>query len=221
MVESMRGSGKAVDPSGRSLRRPHHGLQRVWALDPGSWRAIPPKQVGLQTRVRGQQDGRFPPTGSLLFEATESAADGHAQRVARTPRSAPPPVHLWANGSTLGFHTGGLPLHEPTPSGAAVRDALIVGASRQNHGCWTWTHERSARVCTNTTRWNKKQERVLGSSAWLPVGAPEAHGYRVGRQRRTAGAGAPRCSTVMAGQKTTSRVGSEALRCHASPGRQP
>ncbi len=68
------------------------------------------------------------------------------------------------------FHAGGLPLHESTSSGAAVRDAVIVGASRQNHGLL------DVDVHTVTTRLYKRNvlelQRVLDRSSWLPVAAP-------------------------------------------------
>ena len=68
------------------------------------------------------------------------------------------------------FHTGGLPLHESTSSGAAVRDAVIVGASRQNFGLL------DVHAHTVTTRLYKRNvlelQRVLQRSSWLPVTLP-------------------------------------------------
>lgn len=67
------------------------------------------------------------------------------------------------------FHTRGLPLHESTSSGAAVRDAVIVGASRQNYGLL------DVDAHTVTTRLFKRnaleQQRVLNRQSWLPEGA--------------------------------------------------
>lgn len=160
-------------------------------------------------------DGRTHRTRTWLLAESKRTLFGRAQCAAFSaaigaagsagPPGAPPPVHLFASGSTLAgyaryerdwhwlttlaakhrmlvlsgdlhrnaldaFHTGGLPLHESTSSGAAVRDAVIVGASRQNHGLLDVTAH------TVTTRLYKRnvleQERVLDRSSWLPVASP-------------------------------------------------
>lgn len=67
------------------------------------------------------------------------------------------------------FHTGGFPLHEATSSGAAVRDAVIVGAARRNHGLLD--------IDAQTVRWrlfkgNQLQAalaRTIDRQTWLPV----------------------------------------------------
>lgn len=65
------------------------------------------------------------------------------------------------------FYTGGLPLHEATCSGAAVRDSVSVGASRQNYGLLDIDAQ------TVTVRLFKRnqleQQRVLDRQTWLPV----------------------------------------------------
>lgn len=65
------------------------------------------------------------------------------------------------------FYTGGLPLHEATSSGAAIRDAVVVGASRQNYGLLDIDPQ------TVTIRLFKRnqleQQRVLDRQSWLPV----------------------------------------------------
>ena len=65
------------------------------------------------------------------------------------------------------FYTGGWPLHEATSSGAAVKDAVVVGQARQNFGLLDvgpaevriQLFEKG--VC--------RQTRTLARSTWLPV----------------------------------------------------
>lgn len=65
------------------------------------------------------------------------------------------------------FYAGRLPLHEATSSGAAVRDAVVFGASRQNYGLLDIDPQ------TVTIRLFKRnqleQQRVLDRQSWLPV----------------------------------------------------
>lgn len=65
------------------------------------------------------------------------------------------------------FYTGGFPLHEATSSGAAVRDAVLVGAQRHNHGLL----EIDAQAVTIRLfkRDQEEQRRVLDRFTWLPV----------------------------------------------------
>lgn len=64
------------------------------------------------------------------------------------------------------FYTGGWPLHEATSSGAAIRDAVILGAERRNFGLL------DVDAATVTVRlFNKAREemqRILVRATWLP-----------------------------------------------------
>jgi len=65
------------------------------------------------------------------------------------------------------FFTGGWPLHEATTSGAAVRDAVVVGAARKNYGLL----DIDANTVSIELFKNKQpeQQRVLDRQTWLPV----------------------------------------------------
>jgi alkaline phosphatase D len=65
------------------------------------------------------------------------------------------------------FYTGGLPLHEATSSGAAVRDAVVVGAERSNFGML----EIDAQTVTIRLfkRSHVEMRRVLDRVSWLPL----------------------------------------------------
>lgn len=65
------------------------------------------------------------------------------------------------------FYTEGLPLHEATSSGAAVRDAVIAGASRQNHGLLDIDDQNVTIQLFKRNRLEKR--RVLDRQTWLPV----------------------------------------------------
>ena len=65
------------------------------------------------------------------------------------------------------FYTGRLPLHEATSSGAAVRDAVIVGAARQNFGILEIDADRLTIRLFKRNR--LEQQRVLDRQTWLPV----------------------------------------------------
>lgn len=65
------------------------------------------------------------------------------------------------------FYTGGWPLHEATSSGAAVRDAVLVGAERQNHGVLDIDAQHVAISLYKRGRLDER--RVLSRQTWLPV----------------------------------------------------
>lgn len=64
------------------------------------------------------------------------------------------------------FYTGGWPLHEATSSGAAVKDAVVVGAVRQNYGLLDVDNDA---VTIRLFSKNKlEQTRTLNRATWLP-----------------------------------------------------
>lgn len=64
------------------------------------------------------------------------------------------------------FYTGGWPLHEATSSGAAVKDAVVVGAERQNYGLLDIDTDV---VTVSLFNKNKlEQSRTLNRATWLP-----------------------------------------------------
>lgn len=66
-----------------------------------------------------------------------------------------------------GFHTGGLPLHEATSSGAAIKAAVEFGARRHNHGLVDVT---AASVHLRLFKRNQLElERRIDRGSWLPV----------------------------------------------------
>lgn len=65
------------------------------------------------------------------------------------------------------FYTGGWPLHEATSSGAAVRDAVLVGAERQNHGLLDIDAQHVTIGLYKRGQLDK--QRVLSRQTWLPV----------------------------------------------------
>jgi alkaline phosphatase D len=65
------------------------------------------------------------------------------------------------------FYTGGWPLHEATSSGAAVRDAVLAGAERQNHGLLDI--DVQSVTISLYKRGQLEQQRVLSRLTWLPV----------------------------------------------------
>ncbi|MEW6706317.1 MAG: hypothetical protein AB1430_15840 [Pseudomonadota bacterium] len=65
------------------------------------------------------------------------------------------------------FYTGGLPLHEATSSGAAVRDAVVVGAACRNHGLLDI--DAQALTLQLFKRRSLEARRVLDRVSWLPV----------------------------------------------------
>lgn len=65
------------------------------------------------------------------------------------------------------FYTGRLPLHEATSSGAAIRDAVVVGASRRNFGLLDIDPQT---VTIRLFKGNQlEQQRVLDRQSWLPI----------------------------------------------------
>jgi alkaline phosphatase D len=70
---------------------------------------------------------------------------------------------------TDAFFTGGWPLHEATSSGAAVKDAVIVGQTRRNFGLLDVTPQAvQVTLYANhhaETHWG----RTLNRATWLPV----------------------------------------------------
>ena len=65
------------------------------------------------------------------------------------------------------FYTGGWPLHEATSSGAAVKDAVVVGQARQNFGLLeVGAAEVSVQLFEKGVC---KQTRRLARQTWLPV----------------------------------------------------
>lgn len=65
------------------------------------------------------------------------------------------------------FYTGGWPLHEATSSGAAVRDAVVVGALRQNYGLLDVDAQQVAiRLFRSGAL---EQQRTLSRQSWLPI----------------------------------------------------
>lgn len=70
---------------------------------------------------------------------------------------------------TDAFFTGGWPLHEATSSGAAVKDAVIIGSMRRNFGLLDiGPQEATVRVFaddTEQTKWTRRLDRAT----WLPL----------------------------------------------------
>jgi alkaline phosphatase D len=65
------------------------------------------------------------------------------------------------------FYTGRLPLHEATSSGAAVRDAVIAGASRKNYGILDVEDDV---LTIRLFKQNRLElQRALDMDTWLPV----------------------------------------------------
>lgn len=65
------------------------------------------------------------------------------------------------------FYTGGWPLHEATSSGAAVKDAVVVGQARQNFGL---LDVQAAEVSIQLFEKGVcRQTRRLSRPTWLPV----------------------------------------------------
>ena len=65
------------------------------------------------------------------------------------------------------FFTGGWPLHEATSSGAAVKDAVVVGQARQNFGLLD-VQPGEVRI-ELFEKGVRKQARTLLRSSWLPA----------------------------------------------------
>jgi alkaline phosphatase D len=67
------------------------------------------------------------------------------------------------------FHTAGFPLHESTSSGAAVKDAVVIGRALSNFGLLDVDQHS---VTTRLFSYGKEtQRRTLNKATWLPAGA--------------------------------------------------
>lgn len=67
------------------------------------------------------------------------------------------------------FFTGGLPLHEATSSGAAVRDAVAFGKRRRNFGLLDIDANHVTISLFADNKLEKKWSRKLDKASWLPV----------------------------------------------------
>jgi alkaline phosphatase D len=67
------------------------------------------------------------------------------------------------------FYTGGLPLHEATSSGAAVRDAVVVGKEQRNYGLLDITAEALEIRLFKANVQEPLLYRKLSRATWLPV----------------------------------------------------
>jgi alkaline phosphatase D len=70
---------------------------------------------------------------------------------------------------TDAFFTNGFPLHEATSSGAAVKDAVLVGQTRRNYGLLDISStEVQVRLFADNKE-ESKWSRKLSRSTWLPI----------------------------------------------------
>jgi alkaline phosphatase D len=67
------------------------------------------------------------------------------------------------------YFTGGLPLHEATSSGAAVKDAVIVGKMRRNFGVVDVGDQHVSISLFADNKLETKWSRKLDRGTWLPV----------------------------------------------------
>lgn len=67
------------------------------------------------------------------------------------------------------FHTGGLPLHEATSSGVAVRDAVVVGKKEQNYGLLEVSTDTVEIRLFHENVEQTELRRQLSRQSWLPV----------------------------------------------------
>lgn len=67
------------------------------------------------------------------------------------------------------FFTGGLPLHEVTSSGAAVRKVVVVGKRLRNYGLVDIDGSTLSFSLFSDNRLNKRLTRTLNRSTWLPT----------------------------------------------------
>ncbi len=67
------------------------------------------------------------------------------------------------------FFTGGYPLHEATSSGAAVKDAVIVGKLRRNFGLLEVDDQQVTVSLFADNKLEAKHLRKLSRGTWLPV----------------------------------------------------
>jgi alkaline phosphatase D len=67
------------------------------------------------------------------------------------------------------FFTQGWPLHEATSSGAAVKDAVVVGTTRRNYGLLDINAEKVSVTLYAQNRLEKKWSRTIDRRSWLPT----------------------------------------------------
>lgn len=67
------------------------------------------------------------------------------------------------------FYTGGLPLHEATSSGAAVRDAVVVGSKQQNYGLLDIAADTVEIRLFKANQPEPLLHRKLSRLSWLPI----------------------------------------------------
>jgi alkaline phosphatase D len=70
---------------------------------------------------------------------------------------------------TDAFFTAGFPLHEATSSGAAVKDAVILGKTRRNFGIVEVNDDRVGFTLYAHGKEDRRLTRQLLRSNWLPV----------------------------------------------------
>lgn len=69
---------------------------------------------------------------------------------------------------TDAFHTGGWPLHEATSSGAAVKDAVVLGQRRRNHGLLDLAGQQLHVSLFADNRLETRWSRTLDLATWRP-----------------------------------------------------
>lgn len=67
------------------------------------------------------------------------------------------------------FFTSGWPLHEATSSGAAVKDAVVLGERRRNYGILEIDANQAAFKLYSNNAANQKWSRTISRGNWLPV----------------------------------------------------
>lgn len=67
------------------------------------------------------------------------------------------------------FYTGGLPLHEATSSGAAVREAVVVGPKQENYGMLDVTDQVVEISLFKSNAEEAIHHRKLSRESWLPL----------------------------------------------------
>ena len=67
------------------------------------------------------------------------------------------------------FYTGGLPLHEATSSGAAVREAVVVGPKQENYGLLEVTQEAVEMRFFKSNVEEPAHYRKISRQSWLPI----------------------------------------------------
>jgi alkaline phosphatase D len=67
------------------------------------------------------------------------------------------------------FFTTGWPLHEATSSGAAVRDAVVLGERRRNYGMLEIDANSAAFKLYTDNAASQKWSRTISRTSWLPI----------------------------------------------------